>query len=127
MIEGAVDANEAVVGFPAIGARGQRREIDAAVDTGFTGFLTLPPEVVSELELEFAGYRQMMLADGSVVHLETYRATVVWDGTRRHVRVSLTDNAPTVGMSMLEGFDLFIQARQGGRVLIQPASMEVLP
>ena len=120
MIEGAVDANEAVVRFPAIGARGQRREIDAVVDTGFTGFLTLPPETVSELE--FAGYRRMMLADGSIVHLETYNAIVEWDGTRRYVRVSLTDNAPTVGMSMLEGFDLFIQARQGGRVLIQPAA-----
>ena len=123
MIEGAVDAAyQAVVGLVAIGPWGQRREIDVVIDTGFTGSLTLPPELVSELGLASAGSQPTVLGDGSFVHLEAYHAAVVWDGTARYVRVSVTDNIPTIGMSLLDGYDLFMQVREGGRVMIMPSA-----
>ena len=47
MIEGFVNANlEAVVTIPLLGPAGQTREIAAVVDTGFNGYLTLPPTLV---------------------------------------------------------------------------------
>ena len=123
VIEGVVDAaNQAVVGLVAIGARGRRREIDVVIDTGFTGYLTLPPELVSELGLASAGNQSMILADGSFVYIEAFHAAIVWDGTAIYVRASVTDNAPTIGMSLLDGYDLFIQVREGGRVLIRPSA-----
>ena len=123
MIEGAVDAAyQAVVGLVAIGPWGQRREIDVVIDTGFTGYMTLPPELVSELGLAETGGQLMLLADGNLTHLEAYHAVVVWDGIARYVRVSVTDNTPTIGMSLLDGYDLFMQVREGGRVMILPSA-----
>ena len=54
MIQGSVNAAyEAVVTLAVRGPAGQTTEIDAVIDTGFTGFLTLPPALVSELGLPF--------------------------------------------------------------------------
>ena len=54
MIEGFVNANyEPVVTLSLQGPSGNARDIEAVVDTGFNGFLTLPPPLVAELELTF--------------------------------------------------------------------------
>ena len=44
MTQGVVNAAyEAVVTFPLQDPEGRTRDIDAVVDTGYSGFLTLPP------------------------------------------------------------------------------------
>ena len=54
MIQGVVNAAyEPIVRLALEGPSGQSREIDAVVDTGFNGFLTLPPLLIAELELPF--------------------------------------------------------------------------
>ena len=65
MIEGVVNANyEPVISLSVQGPSGQKREIEAVVDTGFNGFLTLPPALVSELGLPFRIRGAAMLANG---------------------------------------------------------------
>ena len=55
MIEGVVNATyEAVVSLSLRGAEDRTRDIEAAVDTGYSGFLTVPPAMVAELGLPFA-------------------------------------------------------------------------
>ena len=55
MIEGAVnDAHEAVVALSLQGPAGQARDVEAVIDTGYSGFLTLPTALVIELGLPFA-------------------------------------------------------------------------
>ena len=121
MIEGVVNAAyEAVVTLPLRGPDGQSREIDAVVDTGYNGFLTLPPTVVAELGLAFGGISRATLADGSVVAFDVYDVTVIWDGIARYISASAADSTPLVGMSLLDRHDLSIRVRDGGRVLIQP-------
>ena len=54
MITGVVNANrEATIRLVAIGPSGQQQEIEAIIDTGFTGFLTLLPVLVAALELSW--------------------------------------------------------------------------
>ena len=66
MIEGVVNAAyEAVISLSLRGPSGQTREIDAVIDTGFNGFLTLPPALVAELGLPFLSHGGATLADGS--------------------------------------------------------------
>ena len=55
MIEGAVNAAyEAIVHLRLQGPEGRTRYIEAVIDTGYSGFLTLPAALVAELGLPFA-------------------------------------------------------------------------
>lgn len=50
MIQGEVnDAYEAVISLTVQGPLGQATEVEAVIDTGFTGFLSLPTALVTEL------------------------------------------------------------------------------
>ena len=120
MIEGAVNAAyEAIVPLRIQGLEGQTRDIKAVVDTGYSGFLTLPATLVDELGLPFAHVRQAFLANDEEVTFEVHKATVLWDGQPREVYTYAADSMPLVGMLLLDGHDLSIQVRDGGRVLIQ--------
>ncbi len=120
MIEGSVNTTlESVVALNLRGPAGQARSVDAVVDTGFSRFLTLPPSVVTELELPFAGARLVILADGSEVALDAYAVTVLWDGRPREIVAYAADTTPLLGMSMLERHSLYMEVESGGRVVIE--------
>ncbi|MBI3910690.1 MAG: clan AA aspartic protease [Armatimonadetes bacterium] len=88
MISGQVTpAREAVTRLLLRGTAGREEEIQAVIDTGFNGALTLPPALVAALGLPPRGHRQVALADGSHVLLSAYRTIVIWDGTPRAVAV----------------------------------------
>ena len=120
MILGAVnDAYEAVISLTVQGPSGQSREVEAVIDTGFTGFLSLPPALAAELGLPYLTDESAFLADGSLVNFSVHDATALWDGQPRRVYAHLADATPLVGMAMLDNQDLSIQVRDGGRVIIQ--------
>jgi clan AA aspartic protease len=95
-------------------------EIDAVVDTGFDDALTLPQQIITTLRLPLAGPAQAMLADGSVVRLNYYRATVLWEGTQRKIMVLDADGGLLVGMSLLYGSRVTLDVVDGGPVTIEP-------
>ena len=65
MIEGVVNAAyEAVVTLPLRGPAGQGKEIDAVIDTGYDGYLTVTPALVAELGLPFQSRGRAILANG---------------------------------------------------------------
>ena len=120
MIEGAVNAaHEAVVSLSLRGAEGRTQDIEAVVDTGYTGFLTLPSALVDELGLPFAYVGRAFLANDDEVEFDVHHVTVLWDGQPRRIRTAATGSTPLVGMLLLDGHDLNIQVRDGGRVVIQ--------
>ena len=123
MIEGAVNAGlQAVVGLSLRGPSGRVRDVEAVVDTGFDRFLTLPPGVVTELDLAFVGVNLVQLADGSDATLDSYAVTVLWDGRPRRVITYVSDAAPLVGMALLAGHSLCVDVERGGRVIIEAAA-----
>ena len=89
------------------------------IDTGFTGFLSLPSALVTELELPFLTNESAMLADGSLVGFNVHDATALWDGQPRRVYAHLADATPLVGMRMLDRHNLNIDVEDGGSVVIQ--------
>ena len=120
MILGAVnDAYEAVISLTVQGPSGQSREVEPVIDTGFTGFLSLPSALATELGLPFLTYESAFLADGSLVRFSVHDATALRDGRPRRVYAHLSDATPLIGMRMLHDHDLSIQVRDGGRVVIQ--------
>ena len=120
MIQGVVTAAyEAVVHLTVQGPAGQTQDIEAVIDTGFTGFLTVPSALAAELGLSYRNRGQVTLADGSEVTLNVYRAAVLWDGEPRYIRVYAADTTPLVGMRMLDRHNLSIEVEDGGSVVIQ--------
>jgi clan AA aspartic protease len=92
--------------------------IDAVIDTGFSGFLTLPIEVIAALGLKWEGRDVATLGDGTACVFEVYIANVIWDGQYREVYVNESETVPLIGMRLLRGYDLRIQTIEGGAVTI---------
>ncbi len=81
MMAGVVNADrEATLRLVVAGPSGKEQEIHAIIDTGFTGFLTLPAAHVAALGLSWLCRQPGILADGSVNLFDVYAATVLWDG-----------------------------------------------
>ncbi len=123
MIEGVVNAAyEAVVPLSVRGPEGGVRDIEAVIDTGYNGFLTLPPVLVRELDLPFVAIGQAILADGGEATFNIHSVTVLLDGQLKAVDVYVADTAPLVGMRLLDGHSLHVEVEDGGRVVIEPTA-----
>jgi clan AA aspartic protease len=90
------------------------------IDTGFTGFLTLPQAIVAALNLPFLRRISANLADGSTIFLSVDIATIVWDGTLQDVEVLATGRQPLLGTLLLDGYQLTTNFEEGGTVTIDP-------
>jgi clan AA aspartic protease len=120
MIFGFVHNREAIVQLALIGDQQKRQGIRAIIDTGFTGSLTLPVAMIEDLALTWFTQQEGFLGDGSRRTFDVYRGTVIWDGQLRVIEINASDTAPLVGMALLEGFELRVQAYEGGTVAILP-------
>ena len=93
--------------------------IEAVIDTGFTGFLTLSPTLIASLGFTWLGREQGVLGDGSLQVFDVYAATVLWDGYARTVATDAADSDPLVGMGLIRNHDLHIQVLEGGTVTVE--------
>ena len=107
-------------GLTVTGPSQRRQVIEAVLDTGFNGFLTLPHHVVRALGLPFVGNRRATLGDGSIVALDLYLATVFWHEQEREVLALQADGGPLVGMALLSGNRVVLHVIDDGDVLIEP-------
>jgi clan AA aspartic protease len=120
MMHGIVDSNcEATLRLVVGNTNSQRQVIDAIVDTGFTGFLTLPLSVITSLNLSLYGREEGTLGDGSICIFDVYTGLVIWNGELQRIDVNASEAAPLVGMSLLYGYRIQLDAIEGGTVTIQ--------
>jgi clan AA aspartic protease len=120
MIHGVVSRNrEATISLVIVNESRQTKLITAVIDTGYTGFLSLPSEIIGELDLSWTGIDRGTLGDGSEVTFEVYAAKVIWDGEYRDIPINEAETDPLVGISLLYGYDLHIQTVEGGDVTIK--------
>ncbi len=92
---------------------------NAMIDTGFSGYLTLPLITITTLHLNFVGPRFFSLGNRTRVSFDTYEASVRWDGGERDVVVLASETYALVGMSLLKGFRVTFDAVDGGEVRIE--------
>jgi clan AA aspartic protease len=101
------------------GPNGTELEIDAIVDTGYTGSLTLPTSIVNALGLPKRAVGSATMADGSIRSFDIHAVEIEWDGSSREVLTSAVGREPLLGMRLLEGYELRIQIESGGIVEVR--------
>jgi clan AA aspartic protease len=119
VIQGNVVGLQAQVGVLfCLADRSQILEIKCVVDTGFEGFLTLPPAAVAQLQLPYLTNLNANLADNSSIQTDVYLATVLWHGMERNVSVLAMGRRPLIGTGLLRDYHLGIDFRDGGTVVL---------
>ena len=114
MMTGTVNADrEAILRLTLHDANGQEHERDAIVDTGFNGWLSLPPDFITALGLQPQRSGRAILADGSETAFSVYETTVLWDGQPRLIPIYQLDGEPLAGMSLMYGYELVLPVLDG--------------
>ena len=122
MIKGEVNAfNAAVIPLRVQASDGRVFEIEATIDTGFTGYVALPKEDIALLGLSFEQDELLVVGSGTLESFATYRGLVLWEGSWRSVSVLATDSGTLIGMKMLRGSRLIMTVIDGGAVTIEAA------
>jgi clan AA aspartic protease len=117
MITGIVNADfEPIIPLSICGSDGKVYTQEAIVDTGFNGWLSLPPDLISELNLKWKRRGRAILGDGTECVFDVYEAVLVWDGNMLTIPIDEADSEPLVGMSLMEGYQLTVQVFEGGDV-----------
>ena len=99
------------------------RECEVVVDTGFTDWLMLPDAVISDLGLVSECKITVTLATGEESQVDYYITRVMWNGELNWIEVIGSIDQSLLGMEMLRGSRLTMDAWEGGNVVIE----ELLP
>lgn len=117
MITGSVNADfEPIIPLLVCGSDGKIYEQYAIINTGFNGWLSLPPDLIIKLSLTWKRRGRAILGDGRECIFDVYEAVVIWDGTLLTIPVDEADSDPLVGMLLMEGYQLTIQVFEDGLV-----------
>jgi len=101
------------------GSEGRQHDVAALLDTGFNGFLALPPTSIEDLNLEQVGREQYMTASGEMHVTGVYEAVVIF-GERQLVVDEIVEAAePLMGVGFLWGVKVCLGYREGGEVTLE--------
>jgi predicted aspartyl protease len=103
---------------------GRREDVEAVIDTGFDGELTLREATIRRLGYPYSGSAGGTLADGSEVQFDFFEGRGLWHGVERPVAVICAEGQALIGMGLLGGSRLTLDAEPGGEVLVEDLAEE---
>ena len=113
-----VDNQEAIIELEIVDVN-DTEKVEAIIDTGFTGELILPGDLIDRLGLPRIGELPITLGDGNEIDVGLYLGIVLWQGENRIVQVLRTSVKPLIGMSLLYGNRLTVDVIIDGDVTIE--------
>ena len=116
-----VDNQEAIIELEIVDVN-DTEKVEAIIDTGFTGELILPGDLIDRLGLPRIGELPITLGDGNEIDVGLYLGIVLWQGENRIVQVLRTSGKPLIGMSLLYGNRLTLDVVTDGEVTIETLS-----
>ena len=93
--------------------------VEAVLDTGFGGDLTLPLDAVERLGLMYSHRVPLILAGDQRMECVVYQGFARWFGREREIYVIAAEGQPLLGMTLLDGCKITIRVRPGGEALIE--------
>ena len=123
MISGRVERNELGgleprLAVSVMDAGGELQRFEVVLDTGFTGWLMLPEADINRLGLVIEGRHRGIMASGNEEEFEYYETRVSWHGRLYQVEVFQSIDQPLLGMELLDGSRVSVDAWDGGEVVI---------
>ena len=115
------DILEASITLTLMGNNGAIENVVFVIDTGLTEEMALTNEIIQRLGLsadDDAGDIELTLADGTTAAFNVYVADILWHDRVRRVAVVDTDGVSLIGMELLRGSNINIDAVPGGLVTI---------
>ena len=97
---------------------GELHQCDFILDTGFTGSLALPESTIEELRLIRTGSETVVLGNGEEHSFDYYMASIIWQGRRRRTDIYRSRSQSLLGMELLEGGHIAVDAWEGGVVSV---------
>jgi clan AA aspartic protease len=120
MITGVVNPHfEATIWLTICGTNQQIQRVNAVIDTGFDGCLTLQAALIAHLGHSWDRRGRAILADGSESVFDIYTGIVVWDRRRRTIPIHEADTTPLVGTALLAEHELVAAFCPRGKVTIK--------
>ncbi len=123
------DGIEAIVTLTALGNNDATERIAFIIDTGLTEEAILPQEIIDRLNLPAVdgddnddSFR-ITLADGSTAIPSVYTTRILWHDRLREVQVVALGPDPLIGMGLLRGCNINVDAVPGGLVTITELSV----
>ena len=114
------DENEFLFPLVLQNRAGKTLQVQAVLDTGFTGHLVLPGDVVFQLALPQDDSEEVILGDGSVTQFSVHEVTVMWDAAERTVTAfGAGGDDVLIGVQLLRGSVTLLQAFDGGDITIE--------
>ena len=94
--------------------------VEFVVDTGFEGELAMPATLASRIMLTQLKSRLVEMADGTERECFVGTLSLDWDDETRPTEVLVLEGNPLLGMLLLEGSHVHIEATNGGEIVIEP-------
>ncbi len=120
MIRGRVNQRlEPVINVSILDDHDIAHSFEFILDTGFSGHLTLPSDVINRLGLHYSGQRAVATADGFAHNVDVFTARVLLHENWRPLFVIRLDSFPLLGMRSLLGGRLTMNVYAGGRLVVE--------
>jgi clan AA aspartic protease len=119
MMQGYVNENYEAMISVAVKNGNSLKSFNAVIDTGFTGFLSLPTAIIIELGLQWSYRDRATLGDGIETVFDVYNAEILWNRQLREIEIDAAETEPLLGMALLRGYRLQVDTIEGGLVTIE--------
>ena len=93
--------------------------VEFILDTGFDGDLSLPSALLAQLEATASEFRLIQAADGRGSQRQAYEVVLDWNDEDRITEVIVLENAPLLGVGLMEGSLLQAEMQTGGEVSLE--------
>lgn len=121
MIHGHISQDlDLIVPIYVLDQNGHAHRLEAAIDTGFTGELTLPSDRIRSLGLIPGESLDFTMANDATESFAAYYGSMLWYGNRIEVQVIETEGKPLIGVSLLLGNLLTAAIAYDGAITISP-------
>lgn len=95
-------------------------DIEFILDTGFDGDLSLPSSFISQIDAAASEFRIIQAVGEKARQAQAFEVLLDWHEEERITEVIILENAPLLGVGLMEGSLLQAEMQTGGEVSLEP-------